>query len=74
VRALPRQRSSSPSRQHTQFVQAGNGGISLKIEPTKLPEFWDNKTNLTANAFIIRIGEMMGANEKRLLAGEHPQI
>ncbi len=39
-------------------AQAANGSISLKVEQTKLPEFWV----ITEIDFIKSIDEMMGAN------------
>ncbi len=49
---------------HAQAVQGADGGISLKVEQTKLPEFWGqkDKDSITANAFIQRVDNMMAAN------------
>jgi len=49
---------------HAQAVQGADGGISLKVEQTKLPEFWGQKEkdSITANAFIQRVDNMMAAN------------
>ncbi len=45
-------------------MQGADGGISLKVEQTKLPEFWGQKEkdSITANAFIQRVDNMMAAN------------
>ena len=39
---------------HAQAVQGADGGINLKVEQTKLPEFWGQKEkdSITPNAFI----------------------
>jgi hypothetical protein len=49
---------------HAQAVQGADGGINLKVEQTKLPEFWGQreKDSITANAFIQRVDNMMAAN------------
>jgi hypothetical protein len=49
---------------HAQAVQGADGGINLKVEQTKLPEFWGQKEkdSITANAFIQRVDNMMAAN------------
>ena len=49
---------------HAQAVQGADGGISLKVEQTKLPEFWGQKEkdSITPNAFIQRVDNMMAAN------------
>ncbi len=45
-------------------AQAANGAISLKVEQTKLPDFWVNKSKDVINEieFIESIDEMIGAN------------
>ena len=49
---------------HAQAVQGADGGINLKVEQTKLPEFWGQreKDSITPNAFIQRVDNMMAAN------------
>jgi hypothetical protein len=49
---------------HAQAVQGADGGINLKVEQTKLPEFWGKKEkdSITLNAFIQRVDNMMAAN------------
>ena len=49
---------------HAQAVQGADGGINLKVEQTKLPEFWGEreKDSITANTFIQRVDNMMAAN------------
>ncbi len=49
---------------HDQAVQGADGGINLKVEQTKLPEFWGQKEkdSITLNAFIQRVDNMMAAN------------
>ncbi len=49
---------------HAQAIQGADGGINLKVEQTKLPEFWvqKEKVSITANAFIQRVDNMMAAN------------
>jgi hypothetical protein len=49
---------------HAQAVQGADGGINLKVEQTKLPEFWGQKEkdSITPNAFIQRVPNMMAAN------------
>ena len=49
---------------HAQAVQGANGDINLKVEQTKLPEFWGKreKDSITANAFIQRVDNLMAAN------------
>jgi len=44
-----------------QVVQSADG---LKVEKTKLPEFWGIKTkdSITANEFVERIEQMVKAN------------
>jgi len=48
---------------HAQAVQGADGGINLKVEQTKLPEFWGQKEkdSITPNAFIQRVDNMMAA-------------
>ncbi len=45
-------------------VQAAKSAISLKVEQTKLHEFWVNKSKdvIAEIEFIESIDEMMGAN------------
>jgi hypothetical protein len=47
-----------------QVVQSADGAIALKVEKTKLPEFWGIKTkdSITANEFVERIEQMVKAN------------
>jgi len=49
---------------HAQAVQGADGGINLKVEQTKLPEFWGQKEkdSITPNAFIQRVGNMAAVN------------
>jgi hypothetical protein len=49
---------------NAQAIQGADGGINLKVEQTKLPEFWGQreKDSITANAFIQRVDNMMAAN------------
>jgi hypothetical protein len=49
---------------HAQAVQGADRGINLKVEQTKLPEFWcqKEKDSITPNAFIQRVDNMMAAN------------
>jgi hypothetical protein len=47
-----------------QTVQGTNGGIVLKVEQTKIPEFWGqkDKDSITAAEFVKLIDKMMSAN------------
>ncbi len=47
-----------------QVVHGVDGAIALKVEQTKLPEFWDNKAkdSIMANKFVKRIDNMAKAN------------
>ncbi len=49
---------------HAKAVQGADGGINLKVEQTKLPEFWGQreKDSITPNTFIQRVDNMMAAN------------
>ena len=49
---------------HAKAVQGADGGINLKVEQTKFPEFWGQreKDSITPNAFIQRVDNMMAAN------------
>jgi hypothetical protein len=49
---------------HTQAVQGVDGGINLKVEQTRLREFWGQKEkdSITPNDFIQRVDNMMAAN------------
>ncbi len=49
---------------HAQAVQGADGGINLKVEQTKLLEFWGQreKDSITPNAFIQGVDNMMAAN------------
>jgi hypothetical protein len=49
---------------HAQAVQGADGGINLKVEQTKLPEFWGQKEkdSITPNAFIQRVDNLTAAN------------
>ncbi len=48
----------------TQVVQGADGSITLKVEQTKLPEFWGQKEkdSITTNEFVKRVDKMMSAN------------
>jgi len=50
---------------HPQAVQGADRGINLKVEQTKLLEFWGQKEkdSITPNAFIQRVDNIMAANE-----------
>jgi hypothetical protein len=47
-----------------QVVPGANGNMDLKIQRTKLPEFWGQKEKdlISANEFIKRLDKMMSAN------------
>jgi hypothetical protein len=47
-----------------QDVQGADGGMALKVQLTKLPEFWGqkDKDSITANKFVKRVDKMMSAN------------
>jgi hypothetical protein len=47
-----------------QVVQGANGNMDLKIQQTKLPEFWGQKEkdSISANEFVKRVDKMMSAN------------
>jgi hypothetical protein len=47
-----------------QVVPGAKGNINLKIQQTKLPEFWGQKEkdSISANEFIKRVDKMMSAN------------
>jgi hypothetical protein len=49
---------------HAQAIQNANCDISLKVEQTKLPEFWGQreKDSITPNVFVQRGDNMMAAN------------
>jgi hypothetical protein len=51
---------------HAQAIQGVDGGINLKVEQTKLPEFWGQreKDSITPNAFIQRVDNMMSVNNR----------
>jgi hypothetical protein len=47
-----------------QVVQGADGGMAVKVQQTKLPEFWGQKDKdyISANEFIKRVDKMMSAN------------
>jgi hypothetical protein len=47
-----------------QVVPNANGNMDLKIQQTKLPEFWGQKEkdSISANEFVKRVDKMMSAN------------
>ncbi len=47
-----------------QVVQGPDGGMAVKVQQTKLPEFWGQKDkhSITANEFVKRVDKMMSAN------------
>jgi hypothetical protein len=47
-----------------QVVPGANGNMDLKIQQTKLPEFWGQKEkdSISANKFVKRVDKMMSAN------------
>ena len=49
---------------HAQAIKGVDGGINLKVEQTKSPEFWGQreKDSIMPNAFIQRVDNMMAAN------------
>jgi hypothetical protein len=47
-----------------QVLQGADGSINLKVEQTKLPEFWGQKEkdSIAANKFVKGTDKMMSAN------------
>ncbi len=47
-----------------QVVQGADGGMAVKVQQTKLPEFWGqkDKDSITANEFVKRVDKMMSSN------------
>ncbi len=47
-----------------QVVQGADGGMAVKVQQTKLPEFWGQKEkdSISANEFVKRVDKMMSAN------------
>jgi hypothetical protein len=47
-----------------QLVQGVDEGMAVKVQQTKLPEFWGqkDKDSVTANEFVKRVDKMMSAN------------
>jgi hypothetical protein len=47
-----------------QVVPGANGNMDLKIQQTKLPEFWGQKEKdlISTNEFVKRVDKMMSAN------------
>ena len=47
-----------------QVVPAANGNMDLKIQQTKLPEFWGqkDKDSISANEFVKRVDKLKSAN------------
>jgi len=47
-----------------QVVQGADGGMAVKVQQTKLPEFrgQKDKDSITANEFVKRVDKMMSAN------------
>jgi hypothetical protein len=48
-----------------QVVQGADGGMAVKVQQTKLPEFWGqkDKDSITAKKFVKRVDRMMSAND-----------
>ncbi len=46
------------------MVQGADGGMAVKVQQTKLPEFWGqkDKDSITANKFVKRVDKMISAN------------
>ncbi len=46
------------------MVQGADGGMAVKVQQTKLPEFWGQKEkdSISANEFVKRVDKMMSAN------------
>ncbi len=46
------------------MVQGADGGMVVKVQQNKLPEFWGqkDKDSITANEFVKRVVKMMSAN------------
>jgi hypothetical protein len=44
-----------------QVIQSANGGMALKVQQTKLPEFWGqkDKDSISANKFVKRVDKIM---------------
>jgi hypothetical protein len=47
-----------------QVVHSADGGMAVKVQQTKLPEFWGqkDKDSIMANEFVKRVDKMMSAN------------
>jgi hypothetical protein len=47
-----------------QVVQGADGGMALKVQQTKHPEFWGQKDqdSISGNEFVKRVDKMMSAN------------
>jgi hypothetical protein len=47
-----------------QVVQGADGGMAVKVQQTKLPEFWGQKAkdSIAANEFVKRVDKIMSAN------------
>jgi hypothetical protein len=51
------QAANNVSIVHAQVIQGTNGGMALKVQQTKLPEFWGQKDKdfITANEFVKQV-------------------
>ncbi len=49
-----------------QVVQGADGGMSLKVQQTKLREFWgqNNKDSIAAREFVKQFDKMMPVNNR----------
>jgi hypothetical protein len=47
-----------------QVVQGADGGMAVKVQQTKLPEFWSqkDKDSISANEFVKRVDKMSANN------------
>ncbi len=62
--ALVNQPANNVPIVQAQVVQGTDGGMAVKVQQTKLPEFWGqkDKDSITANEFVKRVDKMMSAN------------
>ncbi len=63
INPLNQQANNVPIVQ-AQVVQGADGGMALKVQQTKLPEFWGqkDKDSISANEFVKRVDKMMSTN------------
>jgi hypothetical protein len=45
-----------------QVVQGADVGMALKVQQTKLPEFWGQKDSILANKFVKQVDKMISTN------------